>query len=73
LIGGLIIVCAGTALLHSQVRKIKQASMKIAVSSLLLAFSAFWFAESFASPSDLLLIPLFLVFAVAVYLYTHRR
>jgi uncharacterized membrane protein len=73
LVSGLVVVCVGTVVLGSQVRKIKQASMKIAVSSLLLAFSAFWFAESVTSVPDLLLIPLFLVIAAAVYFYTHRK
>ncbi len=72
LIAGLVIVCVGTILLRSQVRRIKQANMKMVVSSLLLAFSTFWFAESVTSVPDLLLIPLFLIFVIAVYLYARR-
>ncbi len=71
---GLIIVIVGTALLRAQVRKIKQANMKVAVSSLLLSFSAFWFLEaSNISVSDLYLIPLFVIFFVSVYLFANRK
>jgi len=70
---GMLIVVAGTIALKSQVRKIKQANMKVAISALLLSFSAFWFSETVFRPSDLWLIPLFLIFASLVYLYSHRQ
>jgi len=70
---GLLIVVAGTIALKSQVRKIKQANMKAAISALLLSFSTFWFSETVFRPSDLWLIPLFLIFAALVYLYSHRQ
>ncbi|MGC8574640.1 MAG: hypothetical protein ACP5RG_03600 [Thermoplasmata archaeon] len=73
LVAGLIIVVIGTALLKSQVRKIKQANMKVAVSALLLSFSSFWFAEAFYNITDLILIPLFVLFFIAVYLFAHRK
>ncbi len=73
LVAGLIIVVIGTALLKSQVRKIKQANMKVAVSALLLSFSSFWFAEAFYNITDLILIPLFALFFIAVYLFAHRK
>ncbi len=73
LLAGLIVVIIGTAVLKSQVRKIKQANMKVAVSALLLSFSSFWFTEAFYNVSDLILIPLFVVFFVAVYLFAHRK
>ncbi len=73
LVTGLVIVVIGTALLKSQVRKIKQANMKVAVSGLLLSFSSFWFAEAFYNISDLILVPLFVIFFVAVYLFAHRK
>jgi len=73
LIVGLIIVIAGTAFLRSQVRKIKQANMKVAVSALLLSFSVFWFSEAFANISDLYIIPLFAISFVLVYLFAHRK
>ena len=74
LITGLVIVVIGTALLRSQVRKIKQANMKVAVSSLLLSFSAFWFLEAVAiGISDLYLAPIFAVFFTGVYLFAHRK
>ncbi|MCL4333934.1 MAG: hypothetical protein M1290_00055 [Candidatus Thermoplasmatota archaeon] len=75
---GLIVVVIGTIALKSQVRKIKQANMKVVVSALLLSFSVFWFGEAALRTSsswlfDLWLIPLFVVFAVAVYLFSHRK
>jgi len=73
LVAGLIIVVIGTALLKSQVRKIKQANMKVAVSALLLSFSSFWFVEAFYNISDLILIPLFTIFFAAVYFFAHRK
>jgi len=39
---GMAVVIAATLILHSQVRKVKQAIMKMAVSALLLSFSLFW-------------------------------
>ncbi|EQD39850.1 conserved hypothetical protein, membrane, partial [mine drainage metagenome] len=48
-----------------------QANMKIAVSALLLTFSAFWFTEAFVAINDLFLIPLFIVFFAVVYLIAH--
>ncbi|MEM0135630.1 MAG: hypothetical protein QXU18_10490 [Thermoplasmatales archaeon] len=70
---GLAIVVVGTVILKSHVRKIKQANMKIVVSALLLSFSVFWFAEAVTKLSDIWLIPLFIVFGIAVYLFAHRR
>ena len=64
---GIIAVLVFSFILHSQIRKIKQAAMKVAVSSLLLSFSAFWYVESVKAISDLLLIPLFLIFFSIVY------
>ncbi|MCL4447955.1 MAG: hypothetical protein M0Z77_04140 [Thermoplasmatales archaeon] len=70
---GLLIVVVGTVVLKSQVRKIKQANMKVVVSALLLAFSVFWFGEAVTVLSDLWLIPLFILFGVAIYLFAHRK
>ncbi|MGA2665447.1 MAG: hypothetical protein ABSF83_10925, partial [Nitrososphaerales archaeon] len=53
-------------------RKVKQADSKVAVSALLLSFSAFWFAEAFLSPPDLILVPLFAGFAALVYFMANR-
>ncbi|MCL5679434.1 MAG: hypothetical protein M1301_04330 [Candidatus Thermoplasmatota archaeon] len=64
---GIIAVLVFSFILHSQIRKIKQAAMKVAVSSLLLSFSAFWYVESVKAISDLLLIPLFVIFFTIVY------
>jgi uncharacterized membrane protein len=73
LVLGLLIVVVGTVVLKSQVRKIKQVNMKVVVSALLLAFSAFWFGEAATNLSDLWLVPLFIVFGVAIYIFAHRR
>lgn len=69
---GIAIVVISTYILRTQVRKVKQANMKVAVAGLLLTFSTFWFAEAVFQPNDLLLIPIFAVFALAVYSYTNR-
>lgn len=67
LAAGLVIVLAAAYALRSQVRKVKQAAIKTAVSAMLLSFAAFWYAESATSISDLLLIPLFAGFYLLVY------
>ena len=69
---GIVLVVIATYALRSQVRKVKQADSKIVVSALLLSFASFWFGEAFFSPPDLVLIPLFGVFALAVYLFANR-
>jgi len=58
--------------LRGQVRKVKQADMKIAVSALLLSFATFWFGEVLVPLNDLLLVPLFLLYAAAVYRFANR-
>jgi uncharacterized membrane protein len=70
---GVAAVVVATYVLRSQVRKVKQASMKVAVSGLLLTFSSFWFGETVVELNDLLLIPLFIVFGLGVYWYANRR
>jgi uncharacterized membrane protein len=69
---GIAIVVVSTYLLRDHVRKVKQADMKIAVSALLFAFATFWYGEAVTPLSDLVLIPLFLGFAVAVYWLANR-
>ncbi len=69
--GTLVVVVASYAL-RSRVRKVKQASVKVAVSALLLTFAVFWYFESVATLSDLLLVPLFLGFLLIVYYISHR-
>ena len=69
---GIALVVIATYLLRAQVRKVKQADSKVVVSALLLSFSAFWFGEVIFSPPDLVLIPLFGGFALAVYLFANR-
>lgn len=69
---GLLAVVAGTYALRTHVRKLKQANMKVVVSALLLSFAVFWFGEVLTRLSDLLLIPLFAVFAATVYINANR-
>ena len=69
---GVLVVAVATYLLRSQVRKVKQANMKVVVAGLLLAFSAFWFGETFWELNDLLLIPLFVAFASMTYWFANR-
>lgn len=69
---GILIVIIGTYLLRTQVRKLKQAYMKIFVSALLLSFSTFWYIESFINVNDLILIPFFVVYFIAVYLFSYK-
>lgn len=71
-IAGVLMVVAATWILRSQVRRVKQANMKVVVSGLLLTFSTFWFAETAAKLNDLLLIPLFAVFSGSVYAFANR-
>ncbi len=71
-ITGILVVALGTYALRSQVRKLKQAYMKIFVSALLLSFSTFWYAESVITINDLALIPLFAVYFTCVYLFAYK-
>ena len=70
---GIGVVVIATYILRTQVRKVKQANMKVVVSGLLLTFSVFWFGETFVELNDLLLIPIFLVLAFVVYRFANRR
>lgn len=69
---GIGVVAVSTYLLRDQVRKIKQADLKIGVSALLFSFSTFWFGEAVAPLDDLILVPLFLFFAFIVYKFANR-
>jgi len=69
---GIVLVVIATYALRSQVRKVKQADSKIVVSALLLSFAFFWFGEAVLSPPDLVLVPLFCGFALAVYFFANR-
>ena len=70
--GGALVVLLASYALRMRVRKIKQANMKVAVSSLLLTFAFFWYAESVFVLDDLVLIPVFILCFLAVYLVSHR-
>jgi uncharacterized membrane protein len=63
---GAVLVVAFTYMLRLQVRRVKQANMKMLVAALLLTFATFWFAEEATALSDLILIPLFLVYLAIV-------
>src|SRR5271156_3078185 len=69
---GIVVVVVATYVLRNQVRKVKQANMKVVVSALLLSFAMFWFGEAFAELNDLILIPLFLVFVLVVHSVANR-
>jgi uncharacterized membrane protein len=68
----IVFVVAATYVLRNQVRKLKQANMKVVVSALLLSFAVFWFGEAFIEVNDLVLIPLFIVFALTVHWIANR-
>lgn len=70
---GVAAVVFATYVLRSQIRRVKQANMKVVVSGLLLAFSSFWFGEILMALNDLLLIPVFAVFVLGVYWFANRR
>jgi len=69
---GIGVVMVATYLLRDQVRKVKQADMKIAVSALLFSFATFWFIEVLVPLDDLILIPLFAFYAAVVYRMASR-
>ncbi len=73
LILGLVVVVLAVYLLRAQVRKVKQATVKVAVSAILLSFSVFWYIEAIREISDVLLVLFFLVFLVIVYSYATYR
>ncbi len=73
LVTGIVVVIGAAYILRGQIRKIKQADMKIAVSALLLSFSLFWYIESVRTISDLLLLPFFAGFCMLVYFYSARN
>jgi uncharacterized membrane protein len=68
---GVFAVILATYALRSQVRKVKQAQMKEFVSAILLSFGTFWGLEVGVRLSDLLLIPLFVLYLLLGYLFTH--
>ena len=73
LAGGIVIVVASTFVLRNQVRKVKQANMKVIVSAILLSFSVLWFAEViYPDLGDIVLLPLFVAFALIVYTIANR-
>ena len=72
IIAGFAVVVVSTYVLRSHVRKVKQANMKVVVSGLLLSFAAFWSLETVYSLNDLVLIPLFVAFALGVRWFANR-
>jgi uncharacterized membrane protein len=55
---GIVVVVAATYALKNQVRKVKQANMKVVVSALLLSFPTLWFISELLLYSGLLFVPL---------------
>ncbi len=70
---GVIFVIFAAYILRNQIRKVKQGSMKVAVSALLLSFSLFWYIESVVAINDLFLIPIFIGFFLFVYYISTRN
>jgi uncharacterized membrane protein len=55
---GIVVVVTATYALKNQVRKVKQANMKVVVSALLLSFPTLWFVSEVLLYSGLLFVPL---------------
>jgi uncharacterized membrane protein len=55
---GLVVVVAATYALKNQVRKVKQANMKVVVSALLLSFPTLWFISVILLYSGMLFVPI---------------
>ena len=55
---GIVVVVAATYALKNQVRKVKQANMKVVVSALLLSFPTLWFVSEVLLYSGLMFVPL---------------
>jgi uncharacterized membrane protein len=73
MVAGIIVVVVSTYLLRNQVRKVKQANMKVVVSALLLSFATFWYVEAvYPSLTDLILVPLFAAYAFLVHWVANR-
>jgi len=68
----ILLVVVATYALRNHVRRLKQADTKVVISALLLSFAVFWFAEIFVEVDDLVLVPLFAVFALLVYRIANR-
>ncbi|HYR03856.1 MAG TPA: hypothetical protein VEO75_00585 [Nitrososphaerales archaeon] len=72
MVSGAVVVVASTYVLRDRVRKVKQADMKIAVAALLFSFATFWLGEAVTPLTDLILIPLFVLFVIVVYKFANR-
>jgi uncharacterized membrane protein len=55
---GIVVVVVATYALKSQVRRVKQANMKVVVSAILLSFPTLWFVSELLLYSGLLFVPL---------------
>ena len=64
---GCLTVVVAAYVLRSQIRKVKQATVKTAVSSLLLSFALFWYIETVYAINDIFLLPMFAAFYLLVY------
>ncbi len=67
---GIGIVIVFSIILRSQIRKIKQAIMKVVVSSLLFSFSAFWYIGTVKPIDEILILPFFIIFFLIVYAFS---
>jgi uncharacterized membrane protein len=73
LIIGIIFVVLAAYVLRNQIRKVKQGSVKVTVSALLISFSLFWYIESVVTINDIFLIPIFAGFFLLVYFLSTRN
>ena len=67
---GVVLVILFSILLRSQIRKVKQAIMKVVVSSLLFSFAAFWYIETIREIDEIFIIPIFILFFLLVYYFS---
>ena len=69
---GVALVAALTYVMKEGVSRIRVALLKAFVSSMLLTFAAFWYAETVRGLPDYLLLPIFAVAFLLVYAYSYR-
>ncbi len=69
---GAALVAGLTYVMKEGVMRIRVALLKAFVSSMLLTFSAFWYAETVTQLPDYLLVPIFAAAFALVYIYAYR-
>ncbi len=69
---GVVMVAALTYAMKEGVSRIRVALLKAFVSSMLLTFAAFWYAETVRGLPDYLLVPIFAAAFLSVYAYAYK-